>query len=97
MRPIKELLEILDREIDGEYFKTGLCLLMVSLWRHDIININEWNKLEAYIYVNNPDAISMDEWDNQRLSQSLFWWNPGEREPRHEYVRILIDRIDNEI
>lgn len=94
IRPIKKLLKILDREIDGEYFETGLCSLMVSLWRHDIINIDEWHSLYRYMYANNPIAMGMDKWDKNGWNKKrlgVLWWKEGAKEPLHEYLQILIN------
>ena len=94
MRTAKELLVLLDREIDGGYFKSGLCALIGALLIYEIIDCYEYYELDSYIHVNNPHAIGMNGWDNKRLSERLFWWPQGDKEPRHEYMKILIENCD---
>lgn len=94
MRTTKELLILLDREIDGNYFLTGLCNLLANLLESDIIDAFEYHRLNRYIYYNNPVTIGMDSWDNKKLSESLYWWPEEEKEPRHEYLQILIKNCD---
>ena len=96
MKSIKELLILVDREIDGMHFKTGICNLIMKLWFHCIIEREEWYKLETYIYVNNPDVITMDGWDNDKLSEGLLWWSSGDKKPRHKYLQILIENCDED-
>ena len=92
MRTIKELLILLDKEIDGEHFTGGLCVLMATLHENNIISTKEWRMLFDYINNNNPDVINMENKDNRSVDESAYWWIFGKKEPRHRYLQYLISR-----
>ena len=93
MRSIKDLLILLDEEIDGKHFTGGLCVLMTELHDHDIISSEEWHELSAYLKDNNPDAINLENKENRNVNESVYWWLFGAKEPRHRYLQYLINQL----
>ena len=94
MRTIKELLILLDKEIDGIHFRYGLCNLVMQLVSHNIISRDEMRKILDYIHVNHPIAVGMEGSNDEWSIKNLYWWPEGERRPRHKYMKILIENCD---
>lgn len=94
MRTTKKLLILLDREIDGEHFRGGLCDLMSELYFNDIISSEEWDKLFDYIHVNHPITVGIEGWNDEWSIEHMYWWPEGKRRPRHKYMKILIKNCD---
>ena len=84
-RSYKELLQLM---IDNhEHFLGGLCRLASRIYYYDIINYNEWIKLDDYIGSHRPkrgkhyDPFQKD---------SVYYWKEDEWPPR---LAWLLDQI----
>ena len=93
MRTIKELLLLLDDEVDGIHFRYGLCNLVRILVFDNIISLDEMRRILDYIYVNHPITVGMEGSDDEWSIKNLYWWPKEEKEPRHKYLQILISQL----
>ena len=82
-RHIVELLQLLDKEVDGPHFATGLCGLINNLTNHTFLTYDENTKLFHYLR------------DVSNKTIHSYWWEEGLREPRHKWLRkrIRIEKI----
>jgi len=83
-RSIVELLKLLDKEIDGPLFYSGLCFLITSLFVNGELSFFEQTLLDNYIRKNKPY--------NVKHAYFPYWWPRMEKEPRHKFIQKLIKR-----
>lgn len=83
-RSIIELLELLDKEIDGPLFYSGLCFLISHLFGNGELSLSELTLLDDYIKKNKPHYVNR--------AYFPYWWLVGEREPRHKFIQKLIKK-----
>jgi hypothetical protein len=86
-RPIKELLELMLENI--WMFRTGLCMLSMSLYTWDIITGEEYLALRAYISRNKPKRLYSIDRD--------YYWQPGNEKPRIAWLNKHIELNGNNV
>ena len=92
----KELLEkrkvALNKLLENKnYFFSGLCLLIVVLYTKNILTYEEHELLTAMLdsfYDESPDARESNDY------YGGFLWEPGEWEPREDWIISTIEGID---
>ena len=75
MKSIHELL-IIVKYYFNDYFETGLCAIVTSLWHDKIITRDEAILLNNYILANRP-------WNSEGL---LYFWDMGDIPLRLEWL-----------
>ena len=88
MRDIKELLEILLHQYqnnpDNFIRSAGLCHATIFITVIHVIDSVEAWELRKFIYNKKP-AYCSDVY--------LFWWQPGEIQPRIEFLKKIISEL----
>lgn len=97
MRTDKELIQIALDNLD-EYFETGLCAYFEDLWREDIINPEEVDKL-LDIIESIPTRKFYQCWKDKciPIRHRGCWWEVGEIEPRRKYLEYLLKHYKTKI
>lgn len=89
MRTDKELLELVLEKLEPEMlkhpWKVGLCYVISHLSQIKIIDFDEYERIEEIIY-DNP---------TERFLYDIYFFPPGEIEPRKEYLKQLIKKYEN--
>ena len=89
MRDIKQLLDVLLDEYqhnpDDKIRSLGLCFAVKRLCYYNLINLHEKDGLLYVIKANRPTDVG-----------NAFWWHQGEVEPRVEFLKQLISKLENE-
>jgi len=81
-----ELLKLLRKNLNSDYFRSGLCQLINNMLYREIINGEEGVVLRRLLYDNLPENTNISE----------YWWFPYKREPRDKFLQELIDKYKND-
>ena len=88
-RSVKELLEVMLN--NKKLFAGGLCSWVWFLYYYDVINLEEYMRLDVYIQENRPSIFSSK--DAFKHMTSLFYWKKGNIEPRIEWINKHIKKL----
>jgi len=92
-RTIKELLQLLLRNIENGTFRYGLCQTASDLCYHDdVITFEELQVLHNYIDTHRPSWFS--SWDalKQHITAESYYWTTDLKEPRIKWLKKHIKR-----
>ena len=81
MRTTRQLLSSLDAALDSRLFSTGLCELIMAMTVNDLLNREESERLEDYLWDHAPLGFK---------TINAYWWPPREIRPRHKWLRKRI-------
>jgi hypothetical protein len=85
MRSIKELLEVMLEHQDK--FRDGLCMWGLKLLTSNIVTQNEYRVILNYIKGNKPKWYSSTSTFYEVFSQSAYYWECNNIEPRIEWIK----------
>lgn len=85
MRSIKELLEVMLENQDK--FRDGLCMWGLKLLTNNIVTQNEYRVILKYIEGNKPKWYSSSSAFYEAFSQSGYYWECYNIEPRIEWIK----------
>lgn len=83
MRSDLELLNLLLERLLSKYFCASLCFDAVDMKNNNVITQDEYVRLKNIIFENDPGT---------RYGMSNFYWEPFAKEPRIEFVKMIIEK-----
>ena len=102
-RTIKQLLEICieywDSErilkLDSPYNKRGLCFLISSLHRNEIITKDEYIEMSNLFDNNRPSELKHSHFFDVNHMFYSYWWNIDYKEVRLRFLKHLLTLENN--
>ena len=79
-----ELLKLLRKNLNSDYFRSGLCQLINNMLYREIINREEGVFLRSLLLFNRPPDSMI----------SNYWWVPFKRTERDKFLQELIEKYE---